>query len=467
MSFMDENFLLEGKTARRLYHNYAEKLPIIDYHCHLSPAEIASDRRFKTITEAWLGGDHYKWRLMRIFGIDEKLITGDGDDYEKFYAYARTLETAIGNPLYHWTHLEMKRYFGINEPLSAKNAKKLYDKMNEMLAKPEFSARGFIERSNVVQICTTDDPVDSLSCHQQIAENPIKNCTVRPTFRPDRALLIEKPDFPEYMSLLGKAAGIAIKSLDDVIAALKARIDYFEKHGCVLSDHDFGRLPACVASPKEAEETWEKRMSGIIPSVAEQDGYKAYMLLRLAACFKEKDWTIQLHCGAMRNNNTRMFNKIGKDTGYDTMSDYETANSLSRLLDALDYQNALPRTVLYTLNPKDFYTMIALCGCFTEAGTRGKTQFGSAWWFIDHKDGMERQLRESASLNLLSVFVGMLTDSRSFTSYPRHEYFRRIMCNFVGNLVDSGEYPDDEELLEKIVSGICYDNARDYFKFNR
>lgn len=462
---MDENFLLRGKTARRLYHDVAKKLPIIDYHCHLSPAEIASDKRFNSITEAWLGGDHYKWRLMRISGVEERCITGDAGDFEKFYAYAGAIQTAIGNPLYHWTHLEMQRFFGINEPLNVKNARRLYDKMNEMLKDRSFSARGFIERSNVTQICTTDDPVDSLSRHEEIAKNPVKNCTVRPTFRPDRAVLIEKPDFPDYMRLLGTAAGMNVNSLDDVIKALKARIDYFDAHGCRLSDHDFGRLPSRIATEKEAAETWEKRMSGVIPSIHEQDGYKAYIILRLADYFKEKDWAMQLHCGAMRNNNTRMFNQIGKDAGFDTMSDYETAYSLSRLLDAIDSENALPRTVLYTLNPKDYYGMLALCGCFTEPGIRGKTQFGAAWWFIDHIDGMEKHLRETSSLNLLSVFVGMLTDSRSFLSYPRHEYFRRIACNFIGNLVDNGEYPSNDELLFEIVSGICYNNAKSYFKF--
>lgn len=467
MAFMDENFLLQGKTARRLYHDVAKNLPIIDYHCHLSPAEIASDKRFNSITEAWLGGDHYKWRLMRIFGIDESKITGDADDFEKFQAYASTIESAIGNPLYHWTHLEMQRYFGINEPLSFKNAKRIYDKMNQMIKQESFSARRLIARSNVTQICTTDDPIDSLNFHEEISRNPIKNCTVRPTFRPDRAILIEKPDFPDYMQLLGKAAGISINSLGDVLNALRARIDYFGAHGCVLSDHDFGRLPAYIASEKEAAETWEKRMSGETPSVCEQDGYKAYMIIKLAGIFKEKDWAMQLHCSSMRNNNTRMLNLIGKDSGFDTMSDYQTAYSLSRLLDAMDSKDALPRTILYTLNPNDYYSMLALCGCFTKAGIRGKTQFGAAWWFIDNKDGMEKHLRETASLNQLSVFIGMLTDSRSFLSYTRHEYFRRIFCNFIGNLVDNGEYPDDDELLREIVTGICYNNANSYFKFER
>ncbi|MBR5520261.1 MAG: glucuronate isomerase [Clostridia bacterium] len=465
MKFLNDNFLLKGKTAQDLYHNVAKDLPIIDYHCHLNPAEIAADRRFSTITEAWLGGDHYKWRLMRINGVDEEYITGKADDFEKFLAYAKTLECAIGNPLYHWTHLEMRHFFGIDEALTSENARELYDAMNTMLANPDASARNFITRSKVETICTTDDPIDTLEHHSAIAANPVAGCTVRPTFRPDRAVLIEKPDFADYMALLSKASGVKIETLDDVIKALFVRVDYFADHGCLLSDHDFGRLPAAHADRATATAIFAKKMNGGELTNEEADGYKSYVLTELAGYFAKKNWTMQLHCGAMRNNSTKMFERIGKDTGFDTMSDYEVASSLSRLLDRIDCEAELPRTILYSLNPKDFYAMIALCGCFGGKDIAGKTQFGSAWWFIDHKDGMEKQLRETASLNLLSVFVGMLTDSRSFLSYPRHEYFRRILCNLVGTWVDDGEFPADPKLLEKIVAGISYKNAKNYFGF--
>ena len=465
MKLINDNFLLKNETARDLFHNVAKDLPIIDYHCHLSPAEIAADCRFSTITEAWLGGDHYKWRLMRLCGVDEEYITGKADDFEKFLAYAKTLETAIGNPLYHWTHLEMRNFFGIDEALTAENARELYDQMNRVLARPETTARNFIVSSKVETICTTDDPVDDLANHKAIAANPVKNCTVRPTFRPDRAVLIEKPDFADYVATLSRVSGVNIASADDVVKALFARVDYFAANGCKLSDHDFGRLPAVIGTAADAEAAFAKKMNGGCLSGDEADRYKSYLIIRLAGYFAEKDWTMQLHCGAMRNNSTKMFNAIGKDTGFDTMSDYEVAMSLSRLLDAIEQQAALPRTILYTLNPKDFYAMLALCGCFTAPGVRGKTQFGSAWWFIDHKDGMERQLRETASLNQLSNFVGMLTDSRSFLSYPRHEYFRRILCNLIGTWVEDGEYPADRKLLAKIVAGISHDNAAAYFGF--
>lgn len=465
MKFMHENFLLKGKTAQNLFHSVAESLPIIDYHCHLNPAEIAGDRRYQTITEAWLGGDHYKWRLMRLAGVDETYITGDADDFDKFLAYAKTLECAVGNPLYHWTHLEMHHFFGIDDALTADNARELYDHMNAVLAKPETSARSFITSSNVEVICTTDDPIDSLEWHQAIANNPVSGCTVRPTFRPDRAVLIEKDDFADYIGKLAEVSGVQIQNAEDVLKALYRRVDYFAENGCRLSDHDFGRLPATQADAAEAQRVFAKKMNGGTLTTVESDGYKSYVLFCLAGYFAKKDWTMQLHCGAMRNNSTKMFNRIGKDTGFDTMSDFEVASSLSRLLDRIDRESELPRTILYTLNPKDFYAMLALCGCFTGTGVKGKTQFGSAWWFIDHKDGMEKQLRETASLNLLSTFVGMLTDSRSFLSYPRHEYFRRILCNLIGTWVDDGEFPNDPALLNRIVAGISHDNAKAYFGF--
>ncbi|MBR6741101.1 MAG: glucuronate isomerase [Clostridia bacterium] len=465
MSIIHDDFMLRTETAKRLYHDYAENLPIIDYHCHLSPAEIASDKRFASITEAWLGGDHYKWRLMRINGVSEDYITGQADDFEKFMAYAKTLETAIGNPLYHWTHLEMKRFFGINEYLTADNARKLYDQMNEMIVSPEFSAKRLIERSRVETICTTDDPVDSLEYHKAVAAEPIKNCTVRPTFRPDRAVIIERDGFDEYMRLLSAASGITVDSFDSMKKALSNRIEFFHDNGCRLSDHDFGKLPEVICDEALASNAWEKRANGGVLTDREIDAYKTCIMLYLAGEFSKHGWTMQLHMGAMRNNSSRMFASVGKDTGFDTMSDYETAYRLGRLLDAIDSYAELPRTVLYSLNPKDNYALAALCGCFTAPGVRGKTQFGSAWWFVDHRDGMEKQLRDTASLNLLSCFIGMLTDSRSFLSFPRHEYFRRILCNLLGEWVENGEYPKDQALLSRIVEGICYKNAKDYFAF--
>ncbi|HHX73019.1 MAG TPA: glucuronate isomerase [Clostridiales bacterium] len=463
--FMDENFLLMGKTAQTLYHEVAKPLPIIDYHCHLSPAEIANNRRFSSITQAWLGGDHYKWRLMRIAGVDEALITGNGDDFEKFLAFAKTIEKAIGNPVYHWTHLEMQRYFGIFEPLTAKNAKDLYDRMNQQIAEPSFSARGLIERSNVEVICTTDDPVDTLEYHRAVAADPIPNCTVRPTFRPDRAVLIDKSDFSDYVTLLSKAANVKIETFSDFLAALESRVDFFHENGCRLSDHDFGTLPSVIGTEHGAAAAFEKKQNGGTLSAEEADGFKSYVMLFLAGLFAKRNWVMQLHCGAQRNNSTKMFNAIGKDTGFDTMSDYEVALRVSRLLDAMEQSVGLPKTILYSLNPKDNYPMIALCGCFTAPGVAAKTQYGSAWWFIDHKEGMEKQMMDTANLNLLSTFVGMLTDSRSFLSYPRHEYFRRILCNLVGRLVDNGEFPADRELLSSIVAGVSYENAKAFFQF--
>ena len=465
MSFMDADFMLKNAVARELYHETAAKMPIIDYHCHLSPAEIAADKRFSSITEAWLGGDHYKWRLMRLAGIEEEKITGDAPERDKFRAYAAALETAVGNPLYHWSHLEMQRFFNISEPLTAANADRLFDAMNERIAQPDFSAKKLIARSNVRVICTTDDPADSLAYHRAVAADPVPGCRVLPTFRPDKAVLIEKPEFAGYMQTLSAAAGRPVDSADACLAALTDRAEFFAGLGGKLSDHDFGRLPGRVGTDAEAAAVWEKRMNGGELTEDEADAYKGWLIVRLAAVFARLDWTMQLHVGSMRNNSTRMFRTLGRDTGFDTMSDFETAGRLSRLLDRMDADGVLPRTVLYSLNDKDYLPMIALCGCFTAPGVRAKTQFGSAWWFLDHRDGMERQLRETASLNLLSAFVGMLTDSRSFLSYPRHEYFRRILCNLLGTWVEDGEYPRNMEPLSAIVEGGCYTNARDYFGF--
>lgn len=462
--FMDKDFLLTSDCARKLYHEVAEHLPIIDYHCHLSPREIAEDHRFRSITEAWLGGDHYKWRMMRINGVEERLITGDGDDYEKFLAWADTLSRSIGNPLYHWTHLELQRFFGITTPLTPATAPEIYKKCNEMLARPEMSARGMMLSSGVELVCTTDDPADDLVWHKKIAADGFA-VKVLPTFRPDRAVDIEKEDYPAYIKTLGKAACVRIHSLAGLLRALEKRMDYFAEAGCRLSDHAFGKCPEIAYSAYAAADVFEKRLSGAVLTPAEVEGFQGYMIRTLGAMIAARDWTMQLHFGPLRNVNSRMFASVGRDAGFDVMGDEPMAKGLARLLDDLCRENALPRTIIYTLNPKDNIVIAAQTGAFADASAAGKIQFGSAWWFADHLDGMRRQMTDLASLGMLSRFVGMLTDSRSFLSYPRHEYFRRIVCELVGGYVERGEYPDDPEMLKKIVAGICHDNAATYFKF--
>ncbi len=407
MGIINENFMLKNKTAKELYYDFAENLPIIDYHCHLSPKMIAEDHRFKNAYELFLGGDHYKWRQMRSNGIMEEMITGDGDEFDKWMGFARTMPLLIGNPLYHWTALELKRYFDIDTPLTADTAKEIWDICNEKLQDPSFSAKNLIRRSNVETICTTDDPYDDLAYHKQLKDFETK---VLPTFRPNFATM-------------GK----------DIVD----RIDYFHENGCRLSDH---------AVDDFSDEIIEK-------------------LVFLGEEYARRGWTMQLHIGALRNNNTRMFNKLGADTGFDSVNDFEVAQPLSRLLDALDKKDALPKTILYTLNPKDNYVLGTMLGNFQQGPTAGKIQFGSGWWFNDNRDGMQEQMKALANLGLLGKFVGMLTDSRSFVSYPRHEYFRRILCNLLGMWVEEGEYPDDRQALKEIVEGICYKNAKAYFQF--
>lgn len=407
MSFINEDFMLGGKTAKHLYHDYAENLPIIDYHCHLSPKMIAEDYRFKNAYDLFLGGDHYKWRLMRSNGIDEEYITGGADDYDKWLAFAKTMPYMIGNPMYHWTHLELKRYFGIDELLCEQSAKSIWDAVCECLKKDEFSARSLILRSNVKVICTTDNPYDDLSYHKQLKDFDAK---ILPTFRPDFA----------------KIGG-----------DITRRMDYFAENGCKLSDHSLDSMDRDII---------EK-------------------MIFLGAEYAKRGWTMQLHIGAMRNNNTRMFEKTGADTGFDSINDFRVAEGLSKILDSLEKQNLLPKTILYTLNPKDNYVLGSMLGNFQKAPVPGKIQFGAGWWFNDQRDGMLSQMKALANLGLLSRFVGMLTDSRSFVSYPRHEYFRRILCSLIGSWVDGGEYPNDDKMLKEIVEGICYYNAENYFGF--
>lgn len=455
MGFIHRDFMLGSVAARRLYHEYAKDLPIIDYHCHLSPKMIAENRRFKNITELFLGGDHYKWRAMRSYGVDEKYITGDADDYDKFLKWAETLPHCIGNPLYHWTHLELKRYFDIDDALSPKTADKIWKKTNEMLQGDDFTPQSLIARSGVEILCTTDDPADDLEYHRQIRESGFK-VRVLPSFRPDKAVEIGRPEFVEYMR------GNGIDSFDGLLLWLRSRIEFFHRNGCRLSDHALGLVPYAEGNPKAA---FDKVMSGQIPDLHEQEIYKTAVLRFCAAEYAARGWAMQLHIGALRNNNSRMFDTLGPDTGFDSINDSGIAEPLSRLLDSLEKEDKLPKTILYNLNPKDNYVLAAMIGNFQKAPYKGKLQFGSGWWFNDQRDGMVAQMRALANLGVLGTFVGMLTDSRSFVSYPRHEYFRRILCDLIGGWVERGEYPKDYQTLGEIVQNICYYNAKNYFEF--
>lgn len=453
--FPEEDFMLKGKTAKRLFSDYAEKMPIIDYHCHLDPKQIAENKNFKSITELMLGGDHYKWRAMRTCGIDEKFITGDADDREKFRQWAKTITYSIGNPLYHWTHLELSRYFGITVSLTEENADEVFDKCNLMLQEDSFKPQSLIARSNVEIICTTDSPTDDLQYHKALAES-FKECKVLPTFRPDAVIEIANAGFAEYISKAG------IKSYSQLIDFITDRIEYFNGMGCRLADHGLGTVPYALGNP---ERVFEKVMNGKTPDEHETDVYRTALIGHCAKQYCKYGWTMQLHIGAMRNNNTAMFNRLGADSGFDSINDLSIAQPLSRLMDMLEADGHLPKTILYNLNPKDNYVLASMLGNFQCAPFFGKIQFGSGWWFNDQRDGIENQIKTLANLGVLGTFIGMLTDSRSLVSYPRHEYFRRILCSVIGQWVDSGEYPDDQKALEKIVKGICYNNAKSYFNF--
>ena len=452
MSFINDKFMLKNDTAIELYEAVKD-LPIIDYHCHISPKMIAENYKFKNATELFLGGDHYKWRQMRTNGIDEKYITGDADEYEKFLAFARTMPYLIGNPLYHWTHLELKRYFGIDEVLSEKTAKQIWDKCNECLAKPEYSAQNLIKRSNVEIICTTDDPADTLEYHEALKDFTTK---ILPTFRPDKAVEIGKETFLPYIEAIG------VKSYDELVNWMVERIGYFNDHGCRLSDHALEYVPFALGDAKAA---FDKRMAGEELTRVEIDAFKTEMLKVCAKEYTRLGWTMQLHIGALRNNNRRMYERLGADVGFDSINDLNIAECLSAFMDNLEYDDCLPKTILYTLNPKDNYVLGTMLGNFQKAPIPGKIQFGSGWWFNDQRDGMEAQMQALANLGMIARFVGMLTDSRSFVSYPRHEYFRRIMCNLLGKWAEDGEYPMDMEMLTEIASGIAYYNSKNYFNF--
>ena len=455
MSFINDNFMLRTETARRLYHEYAAEMPIIDYHCHLVPAQIAENKAFKNITELLLGGDHYKWRAMRSNGVDEKYITGDASDREKFQKWAETMPYLLGNPLYHWSHLELKRYFDIDKTLSPETAEEIWNICNEKLATEEFRAQNLILRSGVKVICTTDDPLDTLEHHKALREQGFAT-KVLPTFRPDKATNVDKDTFVPYIKAMGA------KSYDDMIRILGEKIEFFHENGCRLSDHALDVIPYAEGDPRPV---FKKAMAGKKITKEEADCFKTSVLLYCAKQYARLGWAMQLHIGAMRNNSTRMYNSLGADTGFDSINDLSIAEPLSRFLDALDREDQLPKTILYTLNPKDNYVLGTMLGNFQKAPTPGKIQFGSGWWFNDQRDGMVAQMKALSNLGLISRFVGMLTDSRSFVSYPRHEYFRRILCNLIGEWVENGEYPDDPEMLKTIIQGICYNNAQNYFGF--
>jgi len=461
--FMDENFLLQTETAVKLYHEYARDLPIFDYHCHLNPREIAENKRYRNITEIWLGCDHYKWRAMRNNGIDEKYITRNASDKQKFLKWAETVPACIGNPLYHWTHLELKRYFGIDDPLSTETAESIWEKCNEMLQDDAFTARSLIQRSNVKVVCTTDDPTDSLEYHKAIAESKDFDVRVLPAFRPDRAIRIEQSGFIEWIRRLEKVTGYSIRNFEDLKKALILRLEFFHEAGCRISDHGMDPFIYIEGSEEEASCILESALAGKEITAGEVGKYKTELLVFLGRQYARLGWTMQLHMGVLRNTNTRMMRSIGPDTGFDSIGDFSLAESLSRFLDRLDQSGGLPKTILFSINPRDNEVLAAIAGCFHESGIPGKIQHGPAWWFNDHRDGIEKQLLALANTGLLSRFVGMLTDSRSFLSYTRHEYFRRILCNILGNWVENGEAPNDMKLMGKMVQDICYNNAVNYF----
>lgn len=469
IAFMDEDFLLKSPYAKRLYHGYAEKQPIVDYHCHINPREIYEDRHFENITQMWLGGDHYKWRLLRANAVDEKYITGNASDHDKFIEFAKVLEKAIGNPVHQWSHLELKKYFGYNKALNSKTAEEVWELCNNKLREnPDLmSARGIIKSSNVDVICTTDDPIDSLEWHEKIAEDKSFKTTVLPAWRPDKAVNIDLEEFTGYIKKLSVAAGIKIESLKDLYEALALRLKFFEKRGCLIADHGLTDLPdRVVLDEDEADRILKKALCGEKISASEANLYKLTLLKFFAKKYTEMGWVMQLHYGCKRNNNRKMFKRLGPDTGYDAILGSDNGERLAELLDLFSEEDGLPRTILYSLNPNDNAVIETVMGCFQDSSALCKMQHGSAWWFNDNRDGMEAQLKSLANEGVLGNFVGMLTDSRSFLSYTRHEYFRRILCNLIANFVENGEYEWDEEILGKMVSNISYYNALGYFGFN-
>ncbi|WBA42446.1 glucuronate isomerase [Hymenobacter canadensis] len=463
--FLNADFLLQTPTARTLYHEYAAAMPIIDYHNHLLPDQIAEDRQFDNITQVWLYGDHYKWRAMRTNGVPERYITGDASDWEKFEKWAETVPQTVRNPLYHWTHLELQRYFGITELLNAASARRIYDQCNEKLRTPEYSVRNLLRRMGVETLCTTDDPADSLEHHRALQSSSFE-VSVLPTFRPDKAMAVDDAaSYNQYLDKLGEAAAVEIRTFFDLQTALRLRHDYFAALGCRLSDHGLEQMYAADYTESECNEIFLKIRSGEELAAEEVLRFKSAMLVLLAEMDCEKGWTQQFHLGALRNNNARMLRQLGPDTGWDSIGDFSQGRALSKFLNRLDEQDKLTKTILYNLNPADNELMATMIGNFNDGSVAGKVQFGSGWWFLDQKDGMEKQINALSNMGLLSRFVGMLTDSRSFLSYPRHEYFRRVLCNLFGQDVENGELPDDLEGLGGIIRNICYGNAKAYFGF--
>lgn len=465
--FMDADFLLKTQTAKKLYHEHAARMPIIDYHCHINPREIWEDKRYRSITEVWLGGDHYKWRVMRACGVAEKYITGDADPAEKFRKWAQCMPNLIGNPLYHWTHLELQRYFGITEPLCGDNAMEIYEKCNAILAQPDMSARGIIRKSNVRLICTTDDPADDLRWHTLLADDPAAPAVVLPAFRPDNAMRADKPGFPAYVARLEQAVGFPISTAEDMRRALVSRIGYFHDHRCRVADHGLDYCFFAEAPEAQLDEIFARAKRGGAITRQEQQAYHTAMLIAVSREYARLDWVSQFHFSCLRNNSAKMLSRIGPDTGYDSINDQPNAAPLSALLSRLEEEDALPKTILYSLNPADNGAIASLIGAFqTDSPIPGRVQQGSAWWFNDNKPGMEAQLTSLMTMGVLGTFNGMLTDSRSFLSYTRHEYFRRILCNLLGRLVEDGEYPNDLKTLGRMVENISYNNTLHYFRFD-
>lgn len=464
--FMNNDFLLSTETAKTLYHNYAENTPILDYHCHINPKEIAENRQFENITQVWLGGDHYKWRFMRSCGVDEYFITGDAPDKEKFFKWAECLGKAIGNPLFHWSHLELKKYFGYNGVLNKNTAEEVWNLCNEKLADKSMCVRNLIKESNVTLICTTDDPVDSLEWHKKIAEDSSFDVQVLPAWRPDKAMNIEKPDFTAYLDKLSSVSGVKITSFAALKEALRNRMDFFASVGCSVSDHALEYVMYAASDDAELESIFAKRLAGNDVTREEELKFKTAFMLFAGREYNRLNWAMQLHYGCKRDNNTLMYEKLGPDTGYDCINNYAPSSQMADFLNALIKTDELPRTIIYSLNPNDNQAIGTILGCFQDSTAVAKIQQGSAWWFNDHKTGMQDQMISLANLGNLSGFVGMLTDSRSFLSYTRHDYFRRILCNLIGSWVENGEFPNDTDTLAEIVKDISYNNAVRYFGFD-
>ena len=462
MKFIHEDFLLQTRAARRLYHEFAEPEPILDFHCHLPPRDIVENRQFRNLFEIWLEGDHYKWRAMRSNGVAERFCTGDASPFEKFRAWAATVPHTLRNPLYHWTHLELKRYFGIEDLLDETTATRVWKKANDLLASPQLTTQGILKKFNVKSLCTTDDPVDDLKYHKQMAASDLAT-RVLPAFRPDRALAVNQPEwFAPWVRSLSQAADVDIHNLGSFLEALSDRHDYFHLNGCRLSDHGMNQSYSDFCSEKTAATIFARALKGKAATPAEHGQFAAFMMLFFGRLDAEKGWVKQLHLGALRNNNTRLLRQLGPDTGFDSIGDFPQASALAAYLDRLDQENALPKTIIYNNNPADNYAFGTMLGNFQDGTIPGKIQLGCGWWFLDQKEGMEWQLNALSNLGLLSRFVGMVTDSRSFMSYPRHEYFRRVLCNVIGRDLENGEIPDDDSLLGPMIRNICFENARQY-----